>query len=399
MEIAQLRFLVVEDQGFQRWLTGNLLLELGAKSVLSADDGVAALEILRGADPPVDVVVSDLDMPGMDGMELIRNMAGLKYPAALIVVSSMESRLVTTVGTMAQTYGVNLLAALQKPLNSKKLFAALASHRIARPQAQPGTDGGVVTAEEIKQGLHQREFTVFFQPKVEVVTRELRGAEALVRWRHPRRGLLYPRAFIETAEENGLIDVLTEAIVKDAAEHCREWRRANIDVNVSVNLSALSLSDVSLADRMTAIVQNAGLEAHHFIFEITESAAARDLGKKLENLSRLRMKGFGLSIDDYGTGYSSLQRLSRVPFTELKIDQSFVKGASAHASGRAMVESSLELAQKLEITAVAEGVENQDDWELLLALGCPLAQGYFIAPPMQAGEFQEWAGARRQASA
>jgi EAL domain-containing protein (putative c-di-GMP-specific phosphodiesterase class I)/CheY-like chemotaxis protein len=399
MEIARLRFLVVEDQGFQRWLMGNLLMTLGAKSVLSADDGVAALEILRGADPPVDVVVSDLDMPGMDGMELIRNMAGLKYPASLIVVSSMESRLVATVGTMAQTYGVNLLAALQKPLNSKKLLAALASHRIARPQAQPGTHDGVVTAEDIERGLHQREFTVFFQPKVEVMTREIRGAEALVRWRHPRRGLLYPRAFIETAEENGLIDVLTEAVVKDAAEHCLEWRRANVDVNVSVNLSALSLSDVSLADRMTAIVQNAGLEARHFIFEITESAAARDLGKKLENLSRLRMKGFGLSLDDYGTGYSSLQRLSRVPFTELKIDQSFVKGASALPAGRAMVESSLELAQKLEITAVAEGVDSKDDWELLLALGCPLAQGYFIAPPMQAGEFQEWIGARRQVSA
>jgi EAL domain-containing protein (putative c-di-GMP-specific phosphodiesterase class I)/DNA-binding NarL/FixJ family response regulator len=399
MEITQLRFLIVEDQGFQRWLTGNLLVGLGAKSVLSANDGVAALEILRGADPPIDVVVSDLDMPGMDGMELIRKMAGLKYPASLLVVSSMEDRLIASVGTMAQSYGVSLLAALQKPLTAKKVLAALESYRIARPQAQPGEHENGVTVAEIQQGLHQREFMVFFQPKVEVMTREIRGAEALVRWRHPGRGLLYPKAFIGTAEENGLIDVLTEAIVRDAAENCHEWRRANIDVNVSVNLSALSLSDVSLADRMTAIVQSAGLEARHLIFEITESTASRDLGRKLENLSRLRMNGFGLSLDDYGTGYSSLQRLSRVPFTELKIDQSFVKGASSRPAGRAMVESSLELAQKLEITAVAEGVENQDDWELLLALGCPLAQGYFIAPPMQAGEFKEWVGARRQVSA
>jgi CheY-like chemotaxis protein len=164
MEITRLRFLVVEDQGFQRWLTGNLLLGLGAKSVLSADDGVAALEILRGADPPIDVVVSDLDMPGMDGMELIRKMAGLKYPASLLVVSSMEDRLIATVGTMAQSYGVSLLAALQKPLTAKKLLAALESYRIARPQAQPGEHENGVTVAEIQQGLHQREFMVFFQP-------------------------------------------------------------------------------------------------------------------------------------------------------------------------------------------------------------------------------------------
>jgi EAL domain-containing protein (putative c-di-GMP-specific phosphodiesterase class I) len=111
------------------------------------------------------------------------------------------------------------------------------------------------------------------------------------------------------------------------------------------------------------------------------------------------MKGFGLSIDDYGTGYSSQQRLARVPFTELKIDQSFVNGAATLASRRAMVESSLELAQKLGITAVAEGVESHEDWELLLALGCPLAQGYFIARPMPGPEFVEWISARREVSA
>ncbi len=399
MEIARLRFLVVEDQGFQRWLTANLLRELGAKSVFSAGDGVAALEVLKGADPPIDVVVSDLDMPGMDGMELIRHIAEQVNVAALIVVSSMEAPLIASVGTMAEAYGINLLGVTQKPLTAKRLKTLLASYRGSHPRAKPSEGEGQFTNEEIAHGLRGKQFEVFFQPKVEVRTRKVRGAEALVRWRHPARGLLYPKAFIEKVEESELIETLTDMIVTNAAENCREWRRANIDMTVSVNLSPLSLSDVTLADRMTETVKATNLETRHLVFELTESAAARDLGKKLENLSRLRMKGFGLSIDDYGTGYSSQQRLSRVPFTELKIDQSFVKGSATVASSRAMVESSLELAQKLGITAVAEGVEGVDDWELLLALGCPLAQGYYIAQAMQAGEFMEWLVARQRASA
>jgi EAL domain-containing protein (putative c-di-GMP-specific phosphodiesterase class I) len=128
---------------------------------------------------------------------------------------------------------------------------------------------------------------------------------------------------------------------------------------------------------------------------VTESAATSDLGRALENLSRLRMKGFGLSIDDYGTGYSSMERLTRMPFTELKIDQTFVKHAATHPSSRAVLESSLEMALKLGIVAVAEGVESRSEWELLRTLECPLAQGYFLARPMDSSEFLAWARTRR----
>jgi len=168
---------------------------------------------------------------------------------------------------------------------------------------------------------------------------------------------------------------------------------------VSVNLSLASLEEMSLADRMVNLVVSQGLEVRHVIFEVTESAAATDVGRVLENLTRLRMKGFGLSIDDYGTGYSSMERLSRGPFTELKIDQGFVRDAVTQPSRRAMLESSLEVARKLRIPAVAEGVENQAQWDLLRSLDCPMAQGYFIARPMEAGEFLQWAAMRKAATA
>lgn len=385
-----LRFLVVEDHGFQRWLIGNLLEGLGARSVHAASDGRTALETLEGLDGGIDVVVSDLDMPGMDGMQLIRHMAERRHPAALVVVSALQPTLLGTVETMAREYGVNFLAAIQKPLTAKKLQAAIALHSFPEPGEGRRASRVAFTAQEIAAGLRAAQFETFFQPKIELKSGCVRGAEALARWRHPDKGFVLPVAFIETAESHGLIDALTQRMVEEAVRNCRAWHDVGLELAISVNLSSLSLSDTSLAERMTAIVDKAGLEARHVIFEVTESAATREMGKKLENLTRLRMKGFGLSIDDYGTGYSSMHRLSRIPFTELKIDQAFVRNAASDAASRVMVESSLELAEKLHITAVAEGVESHLEWEMLLALGCPLAQGYFIAKPMQAEEFLEW---------
>jgi len=192
-------------------------------------------------------------------------------------------------------------------------------------------------------------------------------------------------------DAGGLVDQLTERVVADAARACTEWRRLGIAASVSVNLSPASLTDVKLAERMLALVTECALEPRSMIFEITEAAAAAEVGATLENLSRLRMRGFGLSIDDYGTGYSSMERLARIPFTELKIDQGFVKNASTHAASRAMVESSLDLARRLGIVAVAEGIESAAEWTLLRELRCELGQGHYFSRPVDASAFVRWA--------
>ena len=397
MNIADIRFLVVEDHGFQRWVTGNLLEGMGAKHVYSAADGRVALEMLMELDPPIDVVISDLDMPGMDGMEFIRHVGEAKTPVSLIVASALDRSLVATVEAMAKAYGVHLLGAIEKPATVKKLDGLLAGYSPRADRAPMRVDD--LPAAEIAAGLRAGQFEAFFQPKVEVATNRFKGAEANARWRHPTRGLISPVAFITVLESSGLINTLTEAVLKSAAENCVRWREGGCLASVSVNLSLTMLSDTELADRMRWIVEAQGLEPQHVIFEVTESAAAGNLGKALENLSRLRMKGFGLSIDDYGTGYSSMERLARVPFTELKIDQSFVQNAVADPASRAMLESSLEMAQKLRITAVAEGVETKAQWDLLRALHCPLAQGYYVAKPMDAAAFFEWSRLARQMTA
>ncbi|MEP7070437.1 MAG: EAL domain-containing response regulator [Usitatibacter sp.] len=391
-DIAALRFLVVEDHGFQRWMACNLLQGLGATAVYSAADGQAALDLLATVDPPIDLVISDLDMPGMDGMEFIRHLGERHAGLSLILMSSLDPAVVASVEGMTRAYGVHLLGAIEKPANAKRMHAAITRHSIARNSQGPAID---VTAEEIVAGLRNGEFEPFFQPKVDPRTREVKGAEAVARWRHPAKGIIAPRSFLAVLEEIGEVDNLTNTIVAQAARECARWRAAGVGAGVSVNLALISLADVSLAERMVAAVEAEGLEPRHVIFEVTESAASSEIGKTLENLSRLRMKGFGLSIDDYGTGYSSMARLSRIPFTELKIDQSFVKNASSNAASRAMLESSLEMAVKLRIDAVAEGVETQVEWDLVRSLDCPLAQGYYIARPMEAARFADWA--RRQA--
>lgn len=397
-DIAELRFLVVEDHGFQRWVLGNILEGMGAKHVFSAADGSAALQVLARLDTPVDIIVSDLDMPGMDGMEFIRHIGGLGHPVSLILVSSLDRTLIASVEAMARAYGVSLLGAIEKPPTATKLGNLINLHEAAA-QAKQRASSHAFSAAEISEGLRLDEFEPYFQPKVEMKTRRVVGAEALARWRHPQKGLVSPQAFIPVMEESRLIDDLTESILMRAALNCRLWQYAGLDVSVSVNLSIKCLEDIALSDRMMKLVVGQGLEPRHVIFEVTESAAMSDLGRTLEILSRLRMKGFGLSIDDYGTGYSSMQRLSRVPFTELKIDQVFVRDAPAQPGSRAMLESSLEMAQKLRIVAVAEGVESKGEWDLLRQLDCPVAQGYLIARPMNAADFLGWTRVRPQVSA
>jgi len=236
------------------------------------------------------------------------------------------------------------------------------------------------------------------QPKVLVSDGRVCGAEALARWRHPELGVLPAGAFIPTLEQEGLVDELTWTMLRRSALWCARWHAQGIAVTVSVNVSLTSLGDVQLADHVLAIVREEALQPRQVVLEVTESAATTDTAHALENLGRLRMRGFGLSIDDYGTGHSSMQQLSRIAFTELKIDRSFVADSAVDESTRVILGSSLEMARQLGIDAVAEGVETPADWRLLRALGCEMAQGYLIGRPMEAERFADWVSQRQRAA-
>ena len=391
MQPRELTFLVVEDQPFQRNLLVNMLKGLHAKAVFSAEDGRMGLDIIEGAESPLDVVISDLDMPNMDGMEFIRHIGEVASGTSLIIASAMERDLLSAVETMATAYGISFLGTIEKPVTPAKLEKLLKEYRRERRTTRRTPAPKIMfSAEAIEEGLKAGEFEPFFQPKVDIRTGTAVGAEALARWRHPPEGIVSPYAFVQIIEESGYVDLLTQIMWSKGAETCRIAHKAGHDVKVSVNVSLKSLTDVTFADQLTKIVKNAGVDPRWMIVEITESAATTDLGTALENLARLRIRGFGLSIDDYGTGYSSLEQLMRIPFTELKVDQSFVANAPKREFARVILESSLQMAKRLRLTAVAEGVETQDDWDLLAELGCDIAQGYFLSMPMAADAFLDW---------
>jgi EAL domain-containing protein (putative c-di-GMP-specific phosphodiesterase class I)/CheY-like chemotaxis protein len=391
--LSELKFLAVEDHEFQRGMLLKMLARLGATQVSTAADGYAALEIVMSPGAAIDIIISDLDMPGMDGLEFMRHVGQAHIPVSIILASAMESVLLDSVETMTRAYGVKILGVIQKPITPEKLAALIKLHLPA--QANPNltqTDALSFTIEEIVQGIRNDEFEPFFQPKVELASGRIKGAEALARWRHPQKGIVAPYAFVGPLEDHSLIDKLTWLILSKSVDFCCEWRtESGLDVSVSVNVSGKSLADVNFADRVTELVKRRNLDCRNIILEVTESAATTDIGHSLETLSRLRMKGFGLSIDDYGTGYSSLQQLARIAFTEIKLDQSFIRSAATQQAARIILESSIDMAKKLGIVTVAEGIETEKDWDLLRELGCDLAQGYLIAKPIESSEFLTWA--------
>jgi EAL domain-containing protein (putative c-di-GMP-specific phosphodiesterase class I)/ActR/RegA family two-component response regulator len=396
ISISNLNFLVVEDQSVQRTVLVTMLRNLGAKTVGEASDGHSGLDIIQNASPMIDIAIIDLHMPGMDGMELIRHLSHSRAAVSIILASALERPLIAAVEKMTAAYGLTLLGSLQKPATTDELRSLISRHHPGGASADDESDSyrrlSHFTRQELVAALNNEEFEPFFQPKIQLATGEVAGAEALARWRHPKLGIVAPYAFIGVMEEEGLIDDLTWLMLRKGGAMCRHCRAAGIEITISVNLSLSSLNHQGLADFVTDIVHSSDVEPVNIVLEVTETSAMSHSPAVLENLARLRMRGFGLSIDDYGTGYSSMQRLSHIAFTELKIDQSFVKNSADDHASRIILESSIDMAKKLNMAAVAEGVETKADWSLLSALGCDFGQGHLFAKPMDAEHYMHWVG-------
>lgn len=397
IQIDHLHFLVAEDNEFQRhWLT-VMLTKLGAQHVTEAENGSVALDILSDKSKHIDITFIDLNMPGMDGIELIRHLATCDYQGHIVLTSAHGSALLFSVETMSKAYGIKLLGTFEKPATPELLQEIIGRYKPSEERIdRPGDDASpAFTLEQIRQGIRDGQVEPFFQPKVSLTTGKVTAVEAFARWRHPQYGMVMPSAFIPALEADGHMEELTWTIIRCCVEACRIWHERGLMLSVSINLSATSLAETGLTDRILTLLSEQGIEPHYITFEITELIAMTDSPVCLENLARMRMKGFGLSVDDYGTARSNMQQLLRIPFLDLKIDRSFVVGAGTNQHMRLALSSSLELARKLRRNSVAVGVETREDWDLLRDLGCTYAQGYYIARPMERdavpGWVDEWA--------
>jgi EAL domain-containing protein (putative c-di-GMP-specific phosphodiesterase class I) len=246
---------------------------------------------------------------------------------------------------------------------------------------------------ELRAGIQRDELVLHYQPKLSLSTGRCDRVEALVRWQHPRHGLMQPDHFIPLAEQTGLIKPLTHWVLEAALRQCRAWQDIGLDIKVAVNLSMRNLHDPDLVGLVAQLLETTGVQPKSLNLEVTESALMTDPRRALGSLARLREIGVEVAIDDFGTGHSSLSYLKQMPVEEIKLDRSFVRDMRTDKNDYTIVRSTIELAHDLGLRVIAEGVEDQATWDLLVELGCDLAQGYHMSRPLPAGDLRRWLAA------
>lgn len=339
-----------------------------------------------------DVVLLDLNMPDIDGIEVIRVLGKNSAQVQLVLISGHDKGVLHSAQQLAQAHALRVAGSLSKPVSIEKLKMLVIE---LTQQAQSSNQLGAAaqhmpTLEELKTALREKQLVLHYQPQIDLRSGALRGVEALARWQHPQRGLIFPDMFIPLAEQHDLIGELTAEVIGQSIEQSRKWQQQGLTTNISVNISADNITSLSLPEQLSDLLINNQLDPAMLTLEITESALMCELVTSLDILTRLRMKGFGLSIDDFGTGYSSLSQLHRIPFTELKIDKSFTMSMAQDEESRAIVKTCIMLGQELNMQVVAEGVESAEILMLLENYGCDIAQGYHIARPMPAENLPGW---------
>lgn len=385
-----MKTLLVDDDPFALKLLARQLALLGVLEVTICDGAQPALDLLSMEKQDFELVFCDLQMPGMDGVEFVRHLARIGYRGSLVLVSGEESRVLHSVHRLALAHGIAVLATLGKPVSPQQLSEVLATHLCGEPARQARAVLGTVTVEDLGRAIEQAQLINHYQPKVHLAAGALVGVEALVRWQHPVLGMVYPDQFIGLAEDHGLMESLTRCVLRDALRLVKTCERVGLRLQMSVNVSMDSLVAVDFPERVAEAAAEEHVSPEILILEVTESRLMKDIRAPLEILSRLRLKRIGLSIDDFGTGHSSLAQLRDFPFDELKLDRSFIHGVAENPALRAIVDATLTMTAQLGMKSVAEGIEDRQDWDYLSAAGCDIAQGYFIGRPMPGEQLAAW---------
>lgn len=335
-------------------------------------------------------LIVDLVMPDVDGVETLHRLALSGHQGIVIVTSGLGGRVLEAASRAAEENGLRVSGVLPKPFTPTRLRSLL--HQ--QPADQKRASGGVgyaapVSADMLATALTRKQLSVHYQPKIVCTTETVVGFESLVRWQHPERGMIYPDQFITLAERHGHIAELTRQVF----DMSLAWFAANFlhtDLKLAINMSPIVLADAQFPIWVQQACEHYGVAPSQITLEITETSSMENPVATLEYLTQFRIKGFNLSIDDFGVGYSSLVQLARLPFSEMKIDKMFVMSASTSIESQKIAAAVIGLANALDLNVTAEGVE--DDWTLqfLCDLGCTHAQGYFIGKPMPPETALQW---------
>jgi EAL domain-containing protein (putative c-di-GMP-specific phosphodiesterase class I)/ActR/RegA family two-component response regulator len=377
--------LIVEDHPFQHLYLQNLFSELGDFDLACARDGEEALDCLKQRD--FDLVLTDLLMPGMDGVQFIQGLAAQRSRPALAIMSAASRRMLMGASLVASNLQVKVIGLISKPVNAAALRCLIDQLQALR-QTVPAAPHPGIDRQSICNALDNGELQAWFQPKKALNNGRIVAAEALVRWNHPEHGTLLPGIFLPALIAFGLEEPLLWCVLKQAIAAQFIWREQGYDIPVSVNLPTHLLNSHDLPDRILAFVlAHQGLPAR-ICFELMECSVPDDISNFYAGACRLRIKGFGLSQDDFGKGYSSYMNLVSAPFTELKIDRALVQGCNANAELAQALTSIVSLGRQLGLTVVAEGVETAQELALLRKIDCTQVQGFLISHAVSADQFQ-----------
>lgn len=318
-------------------------------------------------------ILLDLQMPELDGVEILRHLAAMKSEAKIFFVSGFDPKVLDVASKLGREQGLNIVEKVSKPVSAKALKELLIRHKSADQFSK----------ERLLEGLKTGQFFLVFQPKFDVHAQKVTSCEALMRWQHPELGLVAPDQFISLMEEHEMVRDLSGFVVTEACKAIHAFTDAgNEEIKIAVNISAGDLNDVSLASRLREICQAQQVSPERLILELTESVAMANPVAAMDNLARVRLHGFGLSLDDFGTGFSSLAVLRDMPFSEIKIDKSFVDELKDTEGNQEIIRAVVSIGRAFDMRVVAEGCEDEHSYQLLQELGCDMIQGYYIARPM-----------------
>ena len=381
--------LIIDDDPILRAISQSYFAALGTESIFVAGNGRQALQIIVDQGGAIDFILCDLNMPELDGLEFLRHLKDEKFIGSIGIVSGEDMSVIETAGRLAKSYNLNIAGMVQKPL-CKAAFDELVAKAAKVLETKTVNPRIAATPDELSAAIKAGQIIPHYQPKIAVTDGRICGVEALARWEHPETGLVAPDLFIPCAEETGLIGPLTQVMITHVVADAMHWKKLGINIQLSINITPHLLEARDFPDRLARTVVEADLKPSQFTFEITERTELQNSPLAMEVVARMRLKGFDISIDDFGTGMANLEQLRDFPYSELKIDRSFVQGATDDRFARACMKASAVFARELDMRLVAEGVSNQAEWDLAVAEAVDEVQGFLIARPMPAVEFEAW---------
>ena len=382
-----LNVLLVDDSTtILKYVANVLETNFNIVNIHCASSAPEAMQILRQS-KNINVLFLDLNMPNVDGIQLLAKISKLKYTGYIVLMSGISTRVISSVEQLTKNYGLNYIGTLLKPMHESDFPAIIDKLGVTNSKKQAVES---LKTYEIVRAIKNDDIQVLYQPQIHLTTREFIGVEALCRMNHPRLGTVSPDQFINKAEESELIIHITLAVLKKSFSAWQRWHKLGLTIKLAINASPIALQQKEFADTIFNLLKRYSVPAKMLCIEVTESILADNQQQELMNLNRLNMRGVEIALDDFGKDNSTVDRLQKLPLTYLKLDKSYFIDNKNSLGQLSLINTSLSLANKLNIKTIAEGIEDSESMNLVTEMGCDFAQGYYISKPISADKLLEW---------